>query len=49
METVFKKQHQVMRWWRDDSPHKDKDVIICDGSVRAGKTVVMIFLLFYGL
>ncbi|MFK4900603.1 PBSX family phage terminase large subunit [Lactococcus petauri] len=38
-----KKQHQVMRWWRDDSPHKDKDVIICDGSVRAGKTVVMIF------
>lgn len=38
-----RKQHQVMRWWNDDSPYKDKDMIICDGSVRAGKTVVMIF------
>lgn len=30
-----------MNWWTEDSPHKDKDGIICDGSVRAGKTVVM--------
>lgn len=36
------KQLQVLKWWLDDnSPHKDKDGIICDGSVRAGKTVVM--------
>ncbi|NRD80295.1 PBSX family phage terminase large subunit [Bacillus sp. BRMEA1] len=36
-----KKQMQVLTWWRDGSPVKDKDGIICDGSVRAGKTVVM--------
>lgn len=35
------KQKKVLTWWRDESPHKDKDGIICDGSVRAGKTVVM--------
>lgn len=36
-----KKQKQVLTWWTDTSPHKDKDVIICDGSVRAGKTLIM--------
>ncbi|WLR50042.1 PBSX family phage terminase large subunit [Bacillus tianshenii] len=36
-----KKQLKVLTWWRDDSPHQEKDGIICDGSVRAGKTVVM--------
>lgn len=36
------KQLQVLTWWIDDkSPYKDMDGIICDGSVRAGKTVVM--------
>lgn len=35
------KQKKVLTWWRDKSPYKDKDGIICDGSVRAGKTVVM--------
>lgn len=35
------KQKQLLTWWRKDSPVKDKDGIICDGSVRAGKTVVM--------
>ncbi|MGM8212624.1 PBSX family phage terminase large subunit [Virgibacillus sp. W0430] len=35
------KQLKVLNWWTDRSPHKDKDGIICDGSVRAGKTVVM--------
>jgi len=35
------KQLQVLTWWRKDSPVKDLDGIICDGSVRAGKTVVM--------
>lgn len=36
-----RKQKQVLTWWRSGSPVKDKDGIICDGSVRAGKTVVM--------
>lgn len=36
-----KKQLKVLTWWRNGSPVKDKDGIICDGSVRAGKTVVM--------
>lgn len=36
------KQLKVLKWWLDDnSPYKDKDGVICDGSVRAGKTVVM--------
>jgi PBSX family phage terminase large subunit len=35
------KQKKVLTWWRKESPVKDKDGIICDGSVRAGKTVVM--------
>lgn len=35
------KQKKVLTWWRQESPVKDKDGIICDGSVRAGKTVVM--------
>ncbi|MCT1174156.1 PBSX family phage terminase large subunit [Lactococcus lactis] len=36
-----KKQNQIMKWWTDSSPYKDKEILICDGSVRAGKTVVM--------
>lgn len=36
-----RKQKQVLTWWTETSPHKDKDVIICDGSVRAGKTLIM--------
>lgn len=36
-----KKQIQVLTWWMPDSPHHDKDSIICDGSVRAGKTIAM--------
>lgn len=35
------KQLKILNWWTEDSPVKDKDGIICDGSVRAGKTVVM--------
>lgn len=47
LKTVFKfvpfsrKQLQVMTWWTDSSPYNEKDAIIADGSVRAGKTVVM--------
>ena len=34
------KQLQVLSWWANDKL-KDYEAIICDGSVRAGKTVVM--------
>lgn len=37
------KQLKVLTWWMPESPHHDKDAIICDGSVRAGKTVAMSF------
>ena len=36
-----RKQKKVLTWWHPNSPHVDKDGIICDGAVRAGKTVVM--------
>ncbi|MCP3026615.1 PBSX family phage terminase large subunit [Halobacillus sp. A5] len=36
-----KKQKMILTWWHPKSPVQDKDGIICDGSVRAGKTVVM--------
>ncbi|MFD1411711.1 PBSX family phage terminase large subunit [Lapidilactobacillus gannanensis] len=35
-----RKQMQVLTWWRWKGT-KDKEAIICDGSVRAGKTVIM--------
>lgn len=38
--TFSKKQKQVLSWWENDK-YKDKEAIICDGSVRAGKTVIM--------
>jgi PBSX family phage terminase large subunit len=37
------KQLKVLTWWMPESPHHDKDAIICDGSVRAGKTASMSF------
>ncbi len=35
------KQVQVLTWWTETSPVKENDAIIADGSVRAGKTIVM--------
>ena len=35
------RQKKVMTWWTDGSPYKDYDGIICDGSIRSGKTVSM--------
>lgn len=35
-----KKQMQVLTWWRHPV-HSKKETIICDGSVRAGKTLIM--------
>ncbi|MBO5853125.1 MAG: PBSX family phage terminase large subunit [Bacteroidales bacterium] len=31
----------VLEWWVTGSPYADKDGIICDGSIRSGKTTVM--------
>ena len=35
------KQKAVLEWWMEGSPYSDKDGIICDGSIRSGKTTVM--------
>lgn len=32
------KQKKVLNWWCDGSPDRDREVIICDGAVRSGKT-----------
>ena len=37
------KQKMVLEWWTPQSPYHDKDGIICDGSIRAGKTTAMAF------
>lgn len=45
--TIFKfkpfslKQKKILTWWNDNSPVKDKNGIIADGSIRAGKTLCM--------
>ena len=36
-----KKQKKILTWWNDKSPVKDKNEIIADGSIRAGKTLSM--------
>ena len=35
------KQKKILTWWTDASPYKDYNGIICDGAIRAGKTVPM--------
>lgn len=36
-----KKQLQILTWWCEASPVKDKNGIIADGAIRAGKTLPM--------
>lgn len=36
-----KKQINVLSWWCKKSKYKDYDALICDGSVRSGKTLCM--------
>lgn len=36
-----KKQRMVLNWWAEGSPVKDRDGIIADGAIRAGKTLCM--------
>ncbi|MCD8294746.1 MAG: PBSX family phage terminase large subunit [Clostridia bacterium] len=40
-QNFSKKQLQILTWWCEKSPVKDKDGIIADGAVRSGKTVSM--------
>jgi len=35
-------QIRLISWWLPDSPHSDNDIVMADGSIRAGKTVAMI-------
>lgn len=37
---LSRKQQFVFKWWRLDK-YKDYDALICDGSIRAGKTISM--------
>ena len=36
-----RKQKMVLEWWMPESPYADMEGIICDGSIRSGKTTVM--------
>lgn len=36
------KQLQLMYWWAEGSPYRDRDMVIADGAIRSGKTVAMI-------
>jgi len=38
---LSEKQKMVLCWWQPKSPYRDKKGIICDGSIRSGKTTVM--------
>lgn len=40
-ETLSQRQRLVFTWWNPASEHKDLDGIICDGSIRSGKTLPM--------
>ena len=33
-----RKQKMVLEWWMPGSPYADMEGIICDGSIRSGKT-----------
>lgn len=37
-----RKQKKTLMWWLPESPHYEKDMVICEGSIRAGKTISMI-------
>lgn len=40
-KSFSKKQLLALNWWSENSPYKDKDAIILDGSIRSGKTLCM--------
>lgn len=38
---ISPKQLKVLTWWREGSPVADKEIIICEGAIRSGKTIPM--------
>ncbi|MBE0430133.1 MAG: PBSX family phage terminase large subunit, partial [Thermoleophilia bacterium] len=36
------KQRKLLTWWMPQSPYRDHDMVIADGSVRSGKTIATI-------
>lgn len=34
-----RKQQKLLYWWVDNSPYKNCDILIADGSIRSGKTI----------
>jgi hypothetical protein len=41
-QTFSKKQKKLLTWWTDKSSYKDYDMVIAEGSIRAGETIAMI-------
>ena len=39
--TFSEKQRKVLTWWMPGSGVEEKEVIVCDGAVRSGKTLAM--------
>lgn len=39
--TFTEKQLKLLSWWNSDSPYSGHNGIICDGSVRSGKSLIM--------
>lgn len=35
------KQLKLLSWWSENSPYKNSNGIVCDGSVRSGKSLIM--------
>ncbi len=40
-QAFSEKQKTVLTWWTPRNPHYKKEVLICDGAVRSGKTLAM--------
>lgn len=40
-ETFSRTQLAALTWWADGSPYAGRDIIICDGAVRSGKTLCL--------
>ena len=41
MTAFSPKQRTVLTWWMPGNPNRGKEAIVCDGSVRSGKTLAM--------
>ena len=37
-----RKQLKILTWWQENSPVSDRFMIVADGSIRSGKSVVCI-------